>query len=77
MNEYKLLESHVIFNHPHGDYVISVAIESSPKRWKAYHKRVSELSIESLQAVAKTGEKFNEHRARQVFPEITHFEYEN
>jgi hypothetical protein len=47
--EYKILEAKIIFNHPHNDYIISVAIESSPGYWKGYFKRVNEISEKSLQ----------------------------
>jgi hypothetical protein len=71
---YKILESHILFNHPHGDYLISVAIESSVGWWKAYYKQVNEISIESFIEVARTGEKFKEHRALEVFPDCRNFQ---
>ena len=64
---YKILETHIVFNHPHGDYVVSVAIESSPNYWKAYYLQVKEISISSLIEVARCGEKLSKHRAFEIF----------
>lgn len=69
--EYKILQSHIIFNHPHGDYIISVAIESAPGYWKAYYAQTTDLSIKSMHSVAASGIKYTKHRAEQVFPELT------
>lgn len=66
--KYKILESHVIFNHPHDDYIISVAIESAPGYWKACYKQVPDLSLESMLSVADSGVKYTNHRANEVFP---------
>jgi hypothetical protein len=44
----KILEVVIYYNHPHGDYVISVAIESAPGYWKAYFKQVREISEKSI-----------------------------
>ena len=65
--EYKILEAKIIFNHPHNDYIISVAIESSPGYWKGYFKQVNEISEKSLQKVASSGEKYSKHRALEIF----------
>ena len=62
-----ILESHILFNHPHGDYIISVAVETSPGYWKGYYKQVKEISISSLQDVSSTGKSFSEKRALSIF----------
>ncbi|SEC66234.1 hypothetical protein SAMN04489761_3432 [Tenacibaculum sp. MAR_2009_124] len=65
--DYKILEAVIKYNHPHNDYVISVAIESSPGYWKAYYKQVNEISEKSLQKVAAIGNKYSKHRALEIF----------
>ena len=65
--DYKIIEVNVVFNHPHNDYVVSVAIESAPGYWKAYYKQVAELSEESLLEVARTGSKLSKARALEMF----------
>jgi len=65
--KYKILEVKILYNHPHNDYVISVAIESAPGYWKAYFKQVSQISEKSINEVAETGEKISKHRALEVF----------
>lgn len=69
--EYKILESHVVFNHPHDDYIISIAIESAPGYWKAYYDQVSDVSLATMHSVAARGKKYTKHRAEQVFPALT------
>ena len=66
--EYKILESLIVFNHPHDDYIISVAIESAPGYWKAYYNQVPEVSLESILSVAASGKKYTKHRADEIFP---------
>lgn len=64
---YKILEALIKYNHPHNDYIIYVAIESSPGYWKAYYKQVNEISEKSLQQVAAIGKKLPKHRALEIF----------
>ena len=64
---YKILEAVIKYNHPHDDYIISVAIESSPGYWKAYYKQADEISEKGLQEVARYGKKYPKHRALEVF----------
>jgi hypothetical protein len=68
--KYKITHSHILFNHPHNDYIISVLIESTPGYWKAFYKQMDEISLNSLQEVAREGEKYTTHRALEVFPEL-------
>lgn len=65
--EYKILEVKIVYNHPHGDYVISVAIESAPGYWKAYYKQMDKISEKSVLEVARTGAKYTKHRALELF----------
>jgi len=71
---YKILEVKILYNHPHNDYVISVAIESAPGYWKAYFKQMNEISEKSILDVAATGEKFTKHRALEIFETCRIFE---
>lgn len=64
---YKILEVKILYNHPHRDYVISVAIESAPGYWKAYFKQINIISEKSIIEVATTGEKISKNRALEVF----------
>ncbi|SMO90787.1 hypothetical protein SAMN06265379_11413 [Saccharicrinis carchari] len=65
--EYKILESHIVFNHPYDDYIISIAIESVPGYWKAYYNQVPEVPVKSMLSVAASGKKQTKHRAKEIF----------
>jgi len=71
---YKILEVNIKFNHPHDDYVIAVAIESSPGYWKAYTKQVNEISNKSLLEVARAGSKLPKQRALEMFETCRHLQ---
>ncbi len=75
--EYKILESHIVFNHPHDDYIISVAIESASGYWKAYYNQVPEVSLKSILSVAASGKKNTKHRAEEIFPGLDVQKLEN
>ena len=65
--EYKILEAHVIYNHPNDDFIIGVAIESAKNYWKAYYLQTNDISKESFQKVAAIGRKYPKHRALEIF----------
>ena len=68
--EYKIIEANIKVNGSHGDYIIAVAIESSPGYWKAYTGQENDISKESLINVAKYGKKLSKHRAIEIFDSI-------
>lgn len=65
--DYKILEVNIIYNHPHDNYVMAVAIESSPGYWKAYTGSAEEISNGSIEEVARYGQKLAKHRALELF----------
>lgn len=80
-HEYKILAVHFSLNDA-DRCKITVAIESSPKRFKAYQRDgISKISLTAgiylFQEVAGCGEKLNPKDANSLFPDILkNYKYE-
>jgi hypothetical protein len=49
---------------------ISVAVKIADNQWRAFYRVVSEISLDSIHEVIKTGEVLSSTQARIVFPSI-------
>jgi hypothetical protein len=65
--DYKILESHIEFSKSNVMLMITVAIESSPGRFKAYRRQCGDISQSEIEQVAAYGHKLDRLEASEIF----------
>jgi len=64
----KILEINIVANHPHDDYILSVAYECWEGGWKSRFSRVKDIKLWNIVTTYEHGEYLPEHRALALFP---------
>ena len=66
----KIIKAIIEFDDTQDKYMIFAAINIPNKKWKAFHKIVTEISIDTIKDVINTGAILGTYQAKTLFPKI-------